>query len=158
MNKPTDCQLNSHSVDQALRELPLQQAPDDCWQQIAAGLDQNASPAKVSRGSWWGAIAASVAAVAVVVVLWSGDQPATGGSGLQSAAPFDQSLALLSRTTYSTDQALEEIAMLSWIQEIDENRQYGDLRQQVSLRRQRDQLSTQLLEANIRIPDKGVWL
>ncbi|MDM3872541.1 hypothetical protein QSV34_14405 [Porticoccus sp. W117] len=147
------------SIDQALRELPLQQAPDDCWQQIAGRLDQQASIKPRQRGSYRGAIAASVAAIGLVVVLWPGAKPAIqGGGGFQEAQRFDESLALMSRSTYSTDQALEEIAMLNWIQEIDENRHYGDLRQQVSLRRQRDQLSTQLLESTIRVPDKGVWL
>ncbi|MGS2724691.1 hypothetical protein ACVBEJ_13195 [Porticoccus sp. GXU_MW_L64] len=146
-------------VDQALRELPLQQAPDDCWQQIAAHLDQQTSAKPRQRGSYWGAIAASVAAIGLVVVLWPGAEPAIqGGGGAEPLPRFGESLALMSRSTYSTDQALEEIAMLSWIQEIDDNRHYGDLRQQVSLRRQRDQLSAQLLESAIRVPDKGIWL
>ncbi|UTW44817.1 hypothetical protein KFE80_10495 [bacterium SCSIO 12696] len=152
-----------HPIDQALRELPLQHAPEDCWQQIAANMEQSN---QVSTG-WrrWGAMAASLAAVGLAFVLWQGHAPSvsnnaqpTVANGFQVAEPGDELLANYARSTYSTDQALEEVAILSWIQQIDENRHYGDLRQQVSLQRQRDHLSTQLLEANLQLPSSGVWL
>ena len=151
--------IKQHAIDQALRELPLQNAPDDSWQQISQQLDQHRGTRRRRRGSYWGAMAASVAAIGLVIILWPGAKPITQGGGAgQVPSHFDHSLALMARTTYSTDQALEEIALLTWIEEIDKNRHYGDLRQQVSLGRQRDQLNTQLLESAIRVPERGVWL